>query len=94
MPIFWREVHPPCPLSDLPACPAAWPPWRLAGCLLLAGCQRQDAPGGETPESATAETATAEAADPDASASAEAEAVIAQTGAVLAETPDAGRSYV
>ena len=66
----------------------------LAGCLLLAGCQRQDAPGGETPESATAETATAEAADPDASASAEAEAVIAQTGAVLAETPDAGRSYV
>ena len=33
----------------------------LAGCLLLAGCQRQDAPGGETPESATAETATAEA---------------------------------
>lgn len=66
----------------------------LAGCLLLAGCQRQTAPGGETPESATAETATAEAADPDASASAEAEAVIAQTGAVLAETPDAGRSYV
>ena len=66
----------------------------LTGCLLLTSCRRQDAPGGETPESATAETATAEAADLDASASTEAEAIIAQTGAVLAETPDAGRSYV
>ena len=66
----------------------------LTGCLLLTSCRRQDAPGGETPESATAETATAEAADLDASASTEAEAIIAQTGAVLAETPDAGRSYM
>ncbi|HJD21576.1 MAG TPA: SGNH/GDSL hydrolase family protein [Candidatus Gemmiger faecigallinarum] len=78
----------------------AGPPRRLAalalaGCLILSGCQRQQAPGGETPGSATAETATTEAAVPDANAAETgADAVVAQTGAVLAETPDAGRSYV
>ena len=81
---FFRSVGLPCRLAAL----------ALTGCLLLTSCRRQDAPGGETPESATAETATAEAADLDASASTEAEAIIGQTGAVLAETPDAGRSYV
>ena len=81
---FFRSVGLPCRLAAL----------ALTGCLLLTSCRRQDAPGGETPESATAETATAEAADLDASASTEAEAIIAQTGAVLAETPDAGRSYM
>ena len=72
-------------------------PWRLAAlaltaCLALSGCRKEEIPAA-TPESTTPETATAETAAPEMSPT-QADAVIAQTGAVLAETPDAGRSYV
>ena len=82
--LSFEEIHLPRRLAAL----------ALALCLLLAGCRKEPA-APATPESATQETAAAETARPgDTESLAEAESVIAQTGAVLAETPDAGRSYV
>ena len=66
----------------------------LAGCLMLAGCDQHQADVTATPEAASPETSVTATATPESSPTTEAEAVTAQTGAILAETPDAGRSYV
>ena len=66
----------------------------LAGCLMLAGCDQHQADVTATPEAASPETSVTATATPESAPTTEAEAVTAQTGAILAETPDAGRSYV
>ncbi len=66
----------------------------LAGCLMQAGCDQHQADVTATPETASPETSVTATATPESAPTTEAEAVTAQTGAILAETPDAGRSYV
>lgn len=80
------------PLARFAGLPCRLAALALACCLALSGCQKEE-PAAATPEPTTPETATVEtAARPVASA--EAATVAVQTGAVLAQTPDAGRSYV
>ena len=59
----------------------------LAGCLMLAGCDQHQADVTSTPETASPETSVTATATPEFSPTTEAEAVTAQTGAILAETP-------
>lgn len=63
----------------------------LAGCFFLSACQKDSL--GNTAEAATPETATAETAEVSATP-VPAQPLSTQDGTVLAETPDAGRSYV